>query len=620
MSNAKNNPFRERFSEVTATLKHEEENRTALPSTEGLKLDTKFDISQLEGFTSPPIEVKGVADKVKPAGVGDLRIDVDLGKLDEGIQKIQKQRINEKIRKWIEQAQKLIAQRKFRPAIKVLDEALTADSTSAQALYLKAYCFYGLGDYDAALTHLDKSQNNARDPQMLVLIMVLRAVCVRAMTVAFEVKLDALIEKRRFAEALALVENELRRQPSNIALLYHRCGVLFIMGKVSEAKQAALVALQRVGPENAGLFESMINQIEVQENQHYLEAARKALRRGDSTGALKQLQSCQSVLSGNEQYEAIRSYIEERNPRGFFSAIFSSRKNFLPLSEPIREKLLTWLFTEEITAGVVAMDAGKFEHASTTFAAANKIDNRCRTICYLHGLSIFKGFQQAVQRKDKQLDLDRAMTLLETSADLFARAATDPILAQQSQNLRQTVLAYQTQLQEVVRERARREQEAKPVNELIKDFNALMDSLQNSPISTVNALEKAELTFRDLRKRCEKLRRNRTKEQGCELLDQILAAIVRNLEQVDQIRDDLHKNEQVQLINNCVTSFNVMMEHFKNKPIRNMQELEQARNMVNNISDMVHKARAGERRGSEGLRVLDQLEEAIRNSRRQLNA
>jgi len=618
MPGTNNSPFRERFTEIGAVLKKEDVNRAALPSMEGLKFDTKFDISQLEGFTGPPIDVKGVADKVKPVGVGDLRIDADLGKLDEGIQKIQNQQISEKIRKWIEEAQKLIAKRQFRPAIKVLDEALNADSTSDLALFLKAHCLYGLGDLNTALTVLNSAQHYVRDPEMLILILILQAACVRAITAAFEAKLGTLIEKKRFAEALALVEAELRHQPANAALVYHRCGVLYLMGKVRDAKQAALTAMQSVGPENAGLFQDLLNHITVEENQRFLEAARQALRRCDPAQALKQLQPCRAALAGYEQYEAVRSYIEEKSSRGFIRAVFSSRKKILPLTEPLREKLLLWLLAEEFNTGVAAMNAAKFDQAATAFTTASKIDDRCKMICFLHGLSIFNGFELALQRQDKPLDLNHTIASLGVSADLFMRASTEPAVAQQSRNLRQAALSYLSQLKEVARERARREEEARPVNELIKNFNSLMDSLQNNPIGSVTDLENAERNFRNLRQRCDKLRKNRTKEQGREVLDQIFSAIDRNLEQVDKIRDDVRKNEQVQLINNCVTSLNTMMQYFNSNPIRNLQELEQARNMVNSLSDMVDKARTGERRGSDGSRVLDQLEEVIQNLKRQL--
>jgi tetratricopeptide (TPR) repeat protein len=619
MTETNNNHFRERFSDIGAGLIREEENRSVLPSTEGLKLDTKFDISQHnKGFAGPPIDIKGVADKVKPPGIGDLSIDADFGKLDEGIQKIKKQLIDEKIRKWIDNAQILIAERQFLSAITVLDEALDADSTSALALLLKAHCLCGLEDYNAALMSLAAARQHVHDQEMLILILMLQAACVRSITVAFESKIETLIEKRCFNQALRMVEAELLRQPFNIALIYHRCSILYLMGKSQDAKLAVLSAMQSVGQENIALFQGLLDHITFEENQHYLEAARQALRRGDTAQALKQLQPCRDVLAGNEQYEAVRAYIEEKSPRGLFSSVFSRREKILPLTEPLRETLLLWLLAEEFNTGISAMNAAHYDLATIAFSAASKIDNRCKIICFLHGLSIYNEFELALKRQEKSLDFNRIIQSLEISADLFLRASTDPNVAQQSQDLRKAVLSYQAQLKEALRERARQEEEAKSLNELVKDFNSIMENLENNPIGSIVELENAERNFRKLRQRCDGFIKNCTKEKRREILGQILSSIDRNLEQVDTIRNDIRKNEQVKVINNCVAMYNEMMEYFNSNPIKNVDDINLARKMVKNLSDMVEKARSGEGRGSEVSKVLDKLEEAIQNIKRQL--
>jgi len=616
MTETNNNPFRERFTEIGAGLKKEEINPTALPSIEGLKLDTKFDLAQLEGFAGPSTDIRGVADKVKPVGIGDLRIDTDLGKLDEGIQKIQKQKINEKIRNWIEEAQKLIAKQKFRPAIIPLKKALAADPSSAIALFLKGYCLFGLQEYYPALEVLDIARQHARDPETIVLILILQTACVRDATERIENQVAELIEKKHFDKAIALIEGELHRQPSNVALLYHKCNVLLLAGKVQKAKQTIIDAMGRVGEENAELFQELLEQITLQDYQRYLEAARVALRRGDPAGALKQLQPCRTALDGYEQYEAIRSYANERSPRGFFRAIFSRDKTIIPLTDASRQKLLLWLLSEELNAGVAAMSKEKFDMAAVSFADAAKIDPGCRIICYLHGLSIFNGFQQVLERQKGVRNLDSSIKSMETASELLARVSTDPLVGQQSTNLRKLVDNFLSKLHEVARERDREEAEAKPVNELIRDFNALMESAGKSPIASTKDLESAERRFRELRQRGEKVRKNRTKEQGLEVVDQIISAIDRNLNQLNTIRNDVRQNEEVK---NCLDSFNAMMQSLNNNPIYNSYDLRQAKDKVNNLDFKVAKARSGLKRGSEGLKILNQLEEAIKNVKRQLN-
>ncbi|MFQ5753888.1 MAG: hypothetical protein ACE5HI_18020, partial [bacterium] len=453
--------------------------------------------------------------------------------------------------------------------------------------------------------------------EIIVLILVLQAACTRAMIEAFEIKLGALIKKKRFKEALALVERELQDQPANVAFLYHKCNVLFLMERKPQAKQAALDAMNRVDRENAKLFQGFIDYITVQENQRYLEAARMALRRGDPTQALEKLKPCRTALAGHEQYEAIRAYAKEKKPGGFLGSIFS-RDKVVPLTDGIRQKLLQWLLTEELNAGALAMNAGKFDNATVSFAAAAKIDNGCRIICFLHGLSIFNGFQQILNRKERLPNLDHSIKSLETASELLARSSAGPIVGKQSANVRKLVNNYHSQLQEVARERAQREKEAKPVNELIQKFNNLMDSLQKRPISSIKELENAEQKFRDLLQRAETKRKRLPKGELREVLDQIIPAIDRNLKQVDKIRKDVQKNEKIQLVNNCVTLFNTMMQHYENNPIRSHQDLEMAQNMIERLSEMVDEARSGQPYGSEGLKVLNQLEVEIKKVKRQL--
>lgn len=449
MEEINNNPFRERFAENSAAFMREEISRSNLPSTEGLKLDTKFDLAQLEGFTGPSTEIKGIADKVKPVGVGDLRIDTDLGKLDESIQKIQKQKLNEKIRNWIEEAQRLIGKQQFQLAMVPLEKALATEPALAIAWFLKGYCLFGLQQYYPAIKVLDTARQHVTDPEMMVQILMLRTVCVRKDTERIEKQLAELIKKKSFDKAIALIEDELRRQPSNVALLYYKCHVLLLSGRAKQAKQAVLDAMGRVGQENAPLFQDLLTQITLEDYKSYLESARIALRRGNPAEALKQLHSCHTALAGNELYETMLSYAQEKNHCGFFASIFSRDKARL-LTNASRQKLLLWLLDEELKTGSSAMSKENFDQAAESFAAAAKIDPTCWIICYLHGVAIFKGFQQVLERQDGIRDLNSIIKSLETASKLLNYALPDPIVGQQSANLLKLVNNYHLQLQNLL--------------------------------------------------------------------------------------------------------------------------------------------------------------------------
>jgi len=606
MSASDHGRFRERFAEVGSGLRRVEGEPALRPSVAGLKLDTALDFSKLASFSPVQVEMKSVAERVKPEGGEGLKIEADLGRLDEGVRKILQQQKIDKVRRLVEEAQALIAKEQFRPALQLLEKALESDPGAGAILFLKAYCFFGMREYEGALEVLNRARESTPEPQTLVLILILQAACARAVTRALEAKVLELVKNRRSQEALALVEGALRRQPSNIGFLYHRCNLLWFMGRAREAKQAVLENLQRVGPENSGLFQELLNQIHLEENQQHIEDARSALRRRDSREALCRLDACRGVLAGNEQYEAVRAYAEEVMPRGLIGS-WLARIRSAPSDDPKRQKVLLWLLSEELNAGITALNAKNFDRAAAAFAAASKIDPRCGIICYLHGLAVFEGYQQTLEKKLGNLDIERAITALTTaSEDLWACSRMDHRLSQQGEGLRRIVEGHLAQLREV-----------ELVNQLIQRFNGLMEGLEHHPPSSEEDLERAERSFRELRQAVDSAKQSQPTKASQQELHQLLSGIDRNIEQVGELKKEIRLASAV---NCCVQSFNDMMEHFQRNPIRNRNELERAKQRAQTIRIMVDAARGGVARGSDGRRVLDELEQALQRVEQQLNA
>ncbi|MCI0487099.1 MAG: tetratricopeptide repeat protein, partial [Blastocatellia bacterium] len=364
MANSKNSAFRERFTEIDKGIKVEQPKR--LPNVEGLKLDTSFDLSQLGSFTASPVDIKGAAEKVKPQGMGDLRVDTDLGHLDESIEKIKRQQIDERIRGLVEEAERLIAKKKYQAALKPLDKAIGIDPASAQALILKGYCLFGLRDYDSAFDLLEEARQYAREGETVLLILTLQAACMRAAAEEVEARLADLIEAGKFSQALDMIERELSRHPANVVMLYYKSIVFLIMGRADDAKRTARAAIQRVGEENADLFYELLDHLTLQENIAYLEKARLALRRSDPAEAIRQLEICRVALTGQEQFEAVWAYAQEKRRRGILKTIFS-RNRSATLVEDTRQKLLQWLLDEELRDGSEALGQERFAAAVAIF-------------------------------------------------------------------------------------------------------------------------------------------------------------------------------------------------------------------------------------------------------------
>lgn len=502
-----------------------EQPQQTMPQVAGLKLDTSFDVSKLGGFTAPEVKLGSVAEKIKPQGVGTLQIGTDLGKLDAGIERIKHRQTTAEIQALIQEAEQLIAKKQYRPAIKPLDKAISRDAACLAALCLKGYCLYNLEEYDPAMKVLEEARRHARDSESALSVLMLQALCMRAMAAQVEAKLAELVKAKKYVQALSLIEGELNRYPDAAALLYHKCGVLLMMGRMADAGRTARYAIERVENENAELFYELLDEIRFQENLPYLEAAREALRRKEAEEAIRQLEACRSALIGKAQYEAIWAYAQEKRPRGFFSKIFSGGTS-AALDPATRQVFLQWLLAEELGKGMEAMGKEKYDIAVGLFSQAARIDGNCHIICFLHAVALFNGFNRAIENKKNKPDLDRAVSDLEQAAQLLQQAGVNPLVAKQCADLLQVVNNYLGQLRSVKRESS--------------------------------------------------------------------------------------------AVNECVTGFTSMMDHFTRNPISNRQELETARSMVKELKSKVAKARTKQPRGSEGWKVLDQVDEALRNVEKQL--
>jgi tetratricopeptide (TPR) repeat protein len=121
----------------------------------------------------------------------------------------------EQIRTWVEEAQKLIAARKYRDALKPIESAIRGDPESAQIRLLKACCRFGLDDFEGTLAVLREARPLAADGESVIMLLILEGACGRALTQAIETKLAALLKSNRADLALALVEREIENQPHN---------------------------------------------------------------------------------------------------------------------------------------------------------------------------------------------------------------------------------------------------------------------------------------------------------------------------------------------------------------------------------------------------------------------
>jgi Tetratricopeptide repeat len=592
MSKKKESQFRERLPEMGVGLVREQAPKR--PDVDGLVLDTSFDITELEDFSRSSADKAGDVEKFKPPTEGGLSFgELDADNLDEALHKIQQQQINEQITSLLDEAMRLMEEEQYPAALRVLDEALAIVPGSTAVLYLKGRCLFFLGLYEEAYDLLTLCREGVTDSETLITVLSLQGACARAVIDDIEAQLDAFRAKRQDEAALRLIENSLRRMPYSPTLLYHRCGVLLAMGRLAQAKSAALVGLERGGEENAALFQQMYDQAAEREIQPLLEPIRQALRAFDTAKAVKLLQSQRAMLSGQERYESARSYAHEKSPSRSgvgLRALFSRDKEAPPepLTDERRQRILQWLLADELDAGYDAMERDDYKQANAHFRAAADIDGECRIISYLHGLSIYRGFLLLLSDENAVLDLQWCMKELQVAADYVRRAAADPLISERCTALASAVKHYYDQLVEIERERKRREEESRPVNEVLKFYNETMDYLEKNRVGSMKVLLWARDRFRQIIQHAEKERRRRSKEQGGEILDRLIVAVNKHLLQLDQIEGDVKIQEAV---NDCVDGFNQMIDYYRRYSITSYTEKYRAQEKVKNLLEKVSSAR-----------------------------
>lgn len=494
-------------------------------------LQTKVELPDMARFAGPAVAVKDViaAGQVQVEAPEGLALDADLSKLDEGLRKLQQQERDARLRDLLERAQRLIGQGKFRPAITALKKVLDVDAANAPAYLLQGHCHLELGEHEQALALLDKARQHARDPETLMLALMLRAMCQRAATKAMEARIVDLLESGQLVEAELLVVGALRAEPDNPVLLYYHCGILLLRKQYEAAKAVATRALSFVSAANANRFRELLGQIEFQLSLPYLESLRRCLREGDYAKALRLAADCPEVLKEHKQFLVVRAYAHDAAARSGRTSLMTRmrirRGAVAPLAASALQDVLSWILGEELAAGCEALNREDYSSARRQFEAATAIDARSNILAFLHSIAIFRALAKQFQGSSPP-DLDIADTQLRYAGGLAQQAAVDPTIRDQARRMAEQIEANLNELQSV---RVRVER-ARAVSNCIEQFNTLTHRYQNNPIANRNELLAAVGALQSIQQSISAVRaRYRLESDEAKVLNQLGEAVSKNL-------------------------------------------------------------------------------------------
>jgi tetratricopeptide (TPR) repeat protein len=299
--------------------------------------------------------------------------------------------------------------------------------------------------------------------------------------------------------------------------------------------------------------------------------------------------------------------------RGGLAGLFSPRK-YKSLSDSDRQEFLQWLVSDELNDGVESLRQENYPSAIKSLSQALKIDGRCGVACFLLALSYVRDLEASFEKK-QGYDLESVIGKFQEALRIVNGAFVDAGIAPQAQGLRNTIGAYLNQLNEVVREKDRANRDAQPINKVVENFNNLMGNLQKQGIRSPKDLDNYERQFRNIRNDAERLRRAKSQEQGGKILGEVIQAIDSNLKQISDARGQAKGSQKV---GECVEAFNAMMSYYQRSPVSNYSQRQEALRKVRDIQNKVSEARR-HNPGPDGIKILDQLDNALRTVSQQLS-
>jgi hypothetical protein len=336
------------------------------------------------GVAAGALRLIALADQLMPAGTGD--VDASAAQADFGIAALLSEQRSERLAGLIDRMQALMAAGQWRPALSVAQEARAADPVSAHAMVLQVQCLMELGHYEPALRVVAYARERVADPEIRSLLLRREAACVRATTKALETRLVELVDAGKLEEGLALVQEGLGRQPSNIVFLYHLANLHCRRSDLDAARKTIEEARRHTGRESIDLIAELERAIEFGPHAAKVEAGRQALRQGDAAAALTHLDSCADALNGNEHYDGLRELARDMKAAG--RTLFRATKRALS-GGASRQQTLRWLVAEELRQGDEALRKGRHARAQEAFAKAGAVDARCGAVCYKHAQAIY---------------------------------------------------------------------------------------------------------------------------------------------------------------------------------------------------------------------------------------
>jgi tetratricopeptide (TPR) repeat protein len=474
------------------------------------------DVTGHAAFAPTKVDL-GEAARLTPELGEGLRIGDGWGKLDAGLGKLGELASNARVERLLTQARQKIVQGKHHIAISLIDQVLEIDATAAVAVGLKAVCTCAIGEFERALDLLDEARALATDAETGLLVSTMRADCEERITIVVRGEVEDMLDDGALAAAVATLDRYLRRLPDSLPLRYLHVGALVMSDRVADAWASLDIALRTATGQNAEIFLDIRARVQMLLYEPQIDAARERLRAGDPKGAVRHLEQCPvDVRRQSSDVRLLWDYAHERlAARSLLAFVGRKRMNqagATPVEPGALESLLMWLFAEELEAGHAAIEENRFGEACQLYAAAEQVDDRCRTVAYWHAIALL------LLCRSPETSLAECNDLLIRASVRAEMAAEDPERREIAENIAAVIARDLAQVRLLT-----------GIGNLIRRFNTEAANLSRRGVRNYHELHQIRSRFEDIRVQATSLHRrcDRGSEEALQL--EKLIEAVRNV-------------------------------------------------------------------------------------------
>jgi hypothetical protein len=447
-------------------------------------------------------------------------------------------------------ARQKIAQKHFKEALTILESILAEEPQHVEAVFLAALCEieeeFGL----EALRTLSRLRTVRLNPAMQTRVDALRE-RVRAGVLLEAVLLNLLVQSGERERAFAELGELVSLDPESAIWHCLMAHALLEADRPQEALKAAISGKQQALGDTS-LLNDLIPRLTDRVAAVQMAPAVGFYKQRKYVAAKAALAGLDRMICQSRLWTLFNAYLSDLDSGGLLRIFSGSRKpaDTPPRGSPQDQDALHFLLVgTEIRRGRESLQKEDFTSAAASFNQAITHAPHFPFAHHLYAIAIFSGLGSAV--KNGKLPTPETLERGFKSALTHAKFGSRDLEIQDSKEL---IKAIQDGI-DFAEGASRARQEAKPVNEAIEEFMAIIDSAKAGlDKNSYQTIRRRLLTLRDT---VSALTRKVKAVDGQKALKDLSEAVARNLKQLDEIGGDIEQSDLVaelyDRVNNCMS-------------------------------------------------------------------